>query len=150
MSLKLTGYSAVPRSWAYGISVECSSRHVVIARRVSVPPTLQELAPSAVSSHWHRCVSLKGSVGQRRKDSLAFSGHHLVLQFSPRPQIPIQILPQKVWKSFLVLKTICKVHSVDLMASTQTIKTLWQVLFQISSFSRMSLYASSLQVRPRV
>lgn len=42
--------------------------------------------------------------------------------------VPTQILPQKAWKVFFVLKMSCGVHSVDLMAGTQAVKTLWQVL----------------------
>lgn len=87
MSLKLTGYSAVPRSQAYCMyaSVDCSSRHMLNARvgGVSMPPTLWEVAPATVTSHQHRCVSLEVSAGQTQKDTHALTGHPPVLQSSP-------------------------------------------------------------------
>lgn len=99
MSLKLTGYSEVPRSQAYWIyaSVDCSPRHMLNARGGVYATNTLGSGPS--NSHFTsaRVVSLEVSAGQTQKHTQAFTGHPCAPVPTLAP-IPTQILLQKAWK----------------------------------------------------
>lgn len=125
MSLKLTGYSEVPRNQGYWIyaSVDCSARHMLNAREGVYATNTLASGPS--NSHFTSAqVCQSGGQGwPNKKDTQAFTGHPPVLQSPPCAPIPVQILLQKAWEAFLVLNMSCGIRSVDLMAGYKNIMT---------------------------
>lgn len=124
MSLKLTGYSEVPRSQAYWIyaSVDCSSRHVLNTREGVYATNTLGSGPS--NSHF-TAAQVCQSGGQCWPNTERHPGMYRpppVLQSLSCVTIPVQIL-QKAWKAFLVLNMSCGIHSVDLMAGYRNIMT---------------------------
>lgn len=126
MSLKLTGYSAVPRSQAYCMyaSVDCSSRHMLNARGGGVYAT-NTLGSGPSNSHFTSAqVCQSGGQCWPNPERHPCINRPLpcapVLTLAP---IPIQILLQKAWKAFLVLNMSCGIHIVDLMAGYKNTMT---------------------------
>lgn len=124
VSLKLTGYSEVPRSQAYCIY---ASMWIAVLGAcwmqggVSVPSTLWEVAPATVTS-----AQVCQSGGQYWPNTERYPGISRPPPCAPVPTlapIPIQILLQKAWSAFLVLNISCGVHSVDLTAGYKNIMT---------------------------